>query len=138
MIGRYGVFFVMLAAVLALMLGAWKLSAYVDDKEQVESDAPAPADVVDASAGPIEQAQAVALQARLTQAAQAGNVYYAQNGTFAGLTVDAMRAVDPTVDPGLAVIWAAATDYCVQAGQGAQIAHLQSSRRTPETGPCPA
>ena len=138
MIGRYGVFFVLLAAVLALLLGAWRLSAHVGTGEQVQSEAPASADVVDASADPIDQAQAVALQARLTQAAQAGNVYFAQNGTFAGLTVDAMRAVDPTVDPGLAVIWAGATDYCVQAGQGAQIAHLQSSRRTPETGPCPA
>jgi hypothetical protein len=138
MIGRYGVFFVLFAGVLALFLGAWRLSAHTDTGERVESEAPASADVVDASANPVDQAQAVALQARLTQAAQAGNVYYAQNGTFAGLTVDAMRAVDPTVDPGLAVVWAGVTDYCVQAAQGAQIAHLQSSRRTPETGPCPA
>jgi ABC-type nitrate/sulfonate/bicarbonate transport system permease component len=138
MVGRYGVFLVMLAGVLALMLGAWRLSASLDEGKQAESEAPAPSGVVDASAGPVEQAQGVALEARLTQAAQAGNVVLAQAGTFTGLSVDSLRAVDPTVDPSLVVVWSTPTDYCIQASQAAQSAHLQAARRTPEPGPCPA
>jgi hypothetical protein len=138
MVGRYGVFLVMLTGVLALMLGAWRLSTSLDEGKQDESEASAPTNVVDASAGPVEQAQGVALEARLTQAAQAGTVVLAQTGTLAGLSVDALRAVDPTVDPALVVAWSTPTDYCIQASQGPQSAHLQAARRTPEPGPCPA
>jgi hypothetical protein len=138
MIGRYSVFLILISGVVALSLGAWRLSAFVDVKEQID-EATADADgLVDSSASPIEQAQAVALQARLVQAVQAGNVYFAQNGTFAGLSADTMRAIDPDLDAAVVVAWSTPTDYCVQVSEGTMNAHLQASQGSPQTGSCPA
>jgi hypothetical protein len=137
MIGRYSVFVVLISGVVALSLGAWRLSAFVEAKEQIDEATSDAGGLVDPSASPIEQAQAVALQARLVQAAQAGNVYFAQSGTFAGLSADAMRALDPALDPTVVVAWSTPTDYCVQVSEGTTSAHLQASRGSPETGPCP-
>jgi hypothetical protein len=137
MIGRYSVFVILLSGVVALSLGAWRLSAFVDAKEQIDSATSDAGGPEDASSGPIAQAQAVALQARLVQAVQAGNVYFTQNGTFAGLSADAMRAIDPALDPTVVVTWSTPADYCMQVSEGTASAHLQASQGTPQTGPCP-
>jgi hypothetical protein len=138
MVGRYSVFVILISGVVALSLGAWRLSAFVDAKEQIDEATAGAGGLVDASASPIEQAQAVALQARLVQAVQAGNVYFAQSGTFAGLSADAMRAIDPALDPTVVVAWATPADYCVQVSEGTASAHLQAAQGTPAAGPCPA
>jgi hypothetical protein len=137
--GRYGIFMMMIASVVALILGAWRLSVVVEARDSAASATPKPGSIVGSGGenGPIAQAEATALQARLAQAAQASSVFFSQTGSYAGLSTDALRQIDPALDPAIAVAWATDADYCVQTGEGSLSAHLQGSTNTPQAGPCP-
>jgi hypothetical protein len=61
-------------------------------------------------------------------AAQVLQGYYAENGTYAGATLEP--------GSGVALMRADATSFCLQAGAGTGVQHESGPNGTPQPGPC--
>ena len=80
------------------------------------------------------RANDAAAKANLRAAIPSAEAYFADNGTYVGLTPAAMTAVDSGISGSLTVpagAWLTATTYCLQEVQGGQIWHVR--RPTPGT-----
>lgn len=119
-----------LVAALAIAAGAWLWFTHSDSVVS-------PEEAVEALTGPIGEAESTAAIARALAAAAAIESFAAENGTYAGVTPEALRRIDPTLDPSVVVI-ASDLGYCVQAGVGDAAAHVTGPGGLAQAGPCPA
>ena len=139
-VGRYGFMVGILGAVVALALFAWRLSAVADAMKTLPAGTHgSPGSVVEwagAAGGPLAQADQAGALARVQQAVVVAEVYAAERGTYADLTTEALRELDPTLDPSVAVVGATDAAYCVEAGYGSSAAHATGPGLL-APGPCP-
>ena len=80
------------------------------------------------------RANDAAAKANIRAAIPSAEAYFADNGTYVGLTPATLSAVDSGIAPSLTVpagAWLTATSYCLQDTQGGQIWHV--TRPTPGT-----
>ena len=80
------------------------------------------------------RANDAAAKANIRAAIPSAEAYFADNGTYVGLTPAALTAIDSGISPTLTVpagAWLTATSYCLQESQGGQIWHV--TRPTPGT-----
>ena len=80
------------------------------------------------------RANDAAAKANIRAAIPSAEAYFADNGTYVGLTPATLSAVDSGIAPSLTVpagAWLTATSYCLQDVQGGQTWHV--TRPTPGT-----
>jgi hypothetical protein len=74
-------------------------------------------------------------EANTQEAATAAAGYLAEHGSYDGMTTDAIRLLDPALDPSLTVT-SSGTGYCVQTVVRGVTASLRGPGGTPAAGPC--
>jgi hypothetical protein len=62
---------------------------------------------------------------------------FSLKGTYVGLTVAKIRAMDPTVK-GITIIWAVKGEYCMESTVGAVTYHHNGPAHATARGRCPA
>jgi hypothetical protein len=127
---RASFFILIVGMVVGLALTAWRLSAAQDALDEARGG-----DTESSAIGPIAQAEQTAAMALAQQAAAAAEAYAAQQGTYAGLTSETLRFVDPAIDASVVVASAGDAGYCVQATYGGATAHATGPALA-ESGPC--
>jgi hypothetical protein len=75
-------------------------------------------------------------QKRLRNAGIVTEAYYADHGSWAGMTLAALRVYDPTI-AGVAVAWVRSDAFCIETTESTKH-HLLSKDFVPTTGACPA
>ena len=78
-----------------------------------------------------------AAKTRVRAAVPAIEVYRLEHGSYAGLTLARIQAIDPGVRE-IRVVWARARGYCIQSGSGASTYHFRGPAGPVTTGSCPA
>ncbi len=98
---------VVVVAILALaVFGAFRM---LTGKSDDTSDA-----IVNAITVPIDRAARIEAEANLRAADSAAQLYLTQNGSYAGISTDALRAIDAGLSPTVQVV-ASGGGYCATA-----------------------
>lgn len=86
---------------------------------------------------PVGSVNPPAAKTRVRAAVPAIEVYRIENGSYAGLTLAKIQAIDAGVRE-IRVVWATARGYCIQSGTGAATYHFRGPAGPAATGGCPA
>ncbi len=90
------------------------------------------------AAAPVQGVASTALvDSNVQGAAVAVEGWFAQNGTYAGVTVEALRALDPML-PQVRIAWATAQAVCLESTAAGATASLVRPGGTVQNGPCQA
>jgi len=84
-----------------------------------------------------DQASRAAARANVSAALPALQAFAAENGGYAGLTVDALRRIDPSVSPTASLRDLSASSYCLQVTVGTATASVTGPGGAIVDGPCP-
>jgi Tfp pilus assembly protein PilE len=84
-----------------------------------------------------DQASRVAARADVSAALPALQTFAAENGGYAGLTVDALRRIDPSVASTASLRNLSASGYCLQVTVGTATASVTGPGGAITDGPCP-
>lgn len=134
-VSRVGFFVSILAAVAGLCFMAWRLSAAVEAREAVGSSSGGAATALIAG-NPLEEANRLAATARVQQAVIVAESYAAQNGTYTGVSTEALHVFDPSLDESVEVAFASEAGYCVQAASGSIVMHSTEPGQPAADSPC--
>ena len=84
-----------------------------------------------------DQASRAAARANVSAALPALQTFAAENGGYAGLTIDGLRRIDPSVAPTASLRDLSATGFCLQITVGTATASLTGAGGAIADGPCP-
>jgi hypothetical protein len=124
----------MVGVVAGLLLLGWRMSAMRDTTKALAEAQQELGSVGEAIQGAIGDASQAGALASVQRAAALLEATAAQQGTYAGITTEALRALDPALDPTVVVVYSTDGGYCVQAGRDLALAH--STGAGPVPGPC--
>jgi hypothetical protein len=75
-------------------------------------------------------------EAEVRSAVPAAEAYYADHGTYEGMTLDALRRLDVALNPQLRVASADTSGYCIDFRSGEGAAHTDGPGGEVADGPC--
>jgi hypothetical protein len=83
-----------------------------------------------------QEAAEQAAEANVREALPSVEAYYADHGTYAGATIDALRTYDSGIDSTVAVGWAENAGYCIESTVAGQTASVTGPSGSPALRAC--